>query len=135
VSEPPEEWSTRFTDRALDDQCRFADGHKPRGHDHGVDQSLHLMCGGVAPDLEALGGWPAAFLGSTQTSDDALDADRCIQQYGLPGVGRSWGAGGTRGLAGVTTVRVAVSSWGSLYAAESRLPNGLTTSPGTVTRT
>ena len=116
------------------DERRLADGHQPRGHDHRVDPALHLACGSETPDLEAPGAGAAVFLWSAQTSDDALDANRCIQQYGLPGVGRSWGAGGSRGLAGFRPSGSRFRA-GVLSSRPSPVSNGLTTSAGTVTRT
>ena len=80
-------------------------------------------CGGRRPDAcasersdgESLGVVGAMALGARRRrSEDALDADRCVQQYGLLAWERSvrWGARRAGGPG--PTVRVAVSSWGSL---------------------
>ena len=67
-------------------------------------------------------------MGSAQASEDALDADRCVEQYGLLAVDGPGDAGVAQGM-GVTgwTVRVAVSSWGLSSRPKSRR-RGLTTS-------
>ena len=59
----------------------------------------------LATDLDGRGGCPVFAAWSTQPSDDALDADRCVQQYGLLACGRSksrlgrvgWGSEGPSG--------------------------------------
>ena len=98
----------------------LADGRQARGHDHRVDTALHLACGCESPVLEGPGAGASVFLGSAQASHDALDADRCIQQYGLLALDGRGALGVGAGL-GLSTVRVAVSSWGLYSRPKSRL--------------
>ncbi len=87
--------------------CRRADAHT---NPPGSSQAL---------GLKGRRGVGSEATGSTQTSDDALDADRRVQQYGLPDGGWSVGArGSAQGSWTRRTIRVADSSWGSLFAAD-----------------
>jgi hypothetical protein len=86
----------------------------------------------VAP--EGPGARGSAAMGPAEASEDALDTDRRVQQYGLLAQdGRGARGGALRGGWGWGPSEVAVSSWGSLCAAEARL-RGLTTSAGTLPR-
>jgi hypothetical protein len=106
-------------DRPGNNDRALARRDQPGGGSDRVHAVLQVVSGGTTPRPKSGGGRRSRIRWAAQASDDALDTDRCVEQYGLLdvdgpaalGVARGWGS-----HAG--TVRGRGIELGSLFAAE-----------------
>ena len=125
----------RGSDRSADRHARLALRDETRRRDDRVQAAPDGVSDGRPGRSRRPCAREAMVLWSGQASEDALESDRCVQQYGLHGVGRSSGAWGRGGWgAGGGPSRGRGFELGSLFASDARVC-GLTTSRATLPRT